>query len=69
MNVSAKVGGEANRVLAMDVARDDTELFVVTENGYGKRTSIAEYPRKGRGTKGVLTAKLTSRRRAASPVP
>ncbi len=62
MNVSAKVGGEANRVLAMDVARDDTELFVVTENGYGKRTSIAEYPRKGRGTKGVLTAKLTEKK-------
>ncbi|HMJ71862.1 MAG TPA: DNA gyrase subunit A [Solirubrobacterales bacterium] len=62
MNVSAKVGREANRVLAMDVARDDTELFVVTENGYGKRTSIAEYPRKGRGTKGVLTAKLTEKK-------
>ena len=27
-----------NRVLAMDIARDDTELLVVTENGYGKRT-------------------------------
>ena len=62
MNVSAKVGGKPNRVLAMDVARDDTELFVVTENGYGKRTSIAEYPRKGRGTKGVLTAKLTEKK-------
>ena len=46
---------EPNRVLAMDVARDDTELFVVTENGYGKRTAIAEYPVKGRGTKGMLT--------------
>jgi len=62
MNVSAKVNGQPNEVLAMDVARDDTELFVVTENGYGKRTSIAEYPRKGRGTKGVLTAKLTEKK-------
>jgi DNA gyrase subunit A len=62
MNVSAKVGKEENHVLAMDVARDDAELFVVTENGYGKRTSIAEYPRKGRGTKGVLTAKLTEKK-------
>ena len=62
MNVSAKVNGEENRVLAMDVARDDTELFVVTENGYGKRTSISEYPVKGRGTKGVLTAKLTEKK-------
>jgi DNA gyrase subunit A len=58
MNVS----GEGNRVLAMDVARDDTELFVVTENGYGKRTAVSEYPVKGRGTKGVLTAKLTEKK-------
>jgi len=58
MNVS----GKGNRVLAMDIARDDTELFVVTENGYGKRTPVAEYPVKGRGTKGVLTAKLTERK-------
>jgi DNA gyrase subunit A len=62
MNVSAKVDGKENRVLAMDVARDDSELFVVTENGYGKRTSVAEYPIKGRGTKGVLTAKLTAKK-------
>jgi DNA gyrase subunit A len=62
MNVSAKVNGVANRVLAMDIARDDSELFVVTENGYGKRTSVAEYPIKGRGTKGVLTAKLTAKK-------
>jgi len=62
MNVSAKVNGVPNRVLAMDIARDDSELFVVTENGYGKRTSVSEYPVKGRGTKGVLTAKLTAKR-------
>jgi DNA gyrase subunit A len=62
MNVSAKVNGVANRVLAMDIARDDSELFVVTENGYGKRTSVSEYPIKGRGTKGVLTAKLTAKK-------
>ncbi|MGN6664454.1 MAG: DNA gyrase subunit A [Solirubrobacterales bacterium] len=58
MNVS----GKDNRVLAMDVARNDTELFVVTENGYGKRTPVSEYPVKGRGTKGVLTAKLTEKK-------
>jgi DNA gyrase subunit A len=62
MNVAGKIGREANRVLAMDVARDDAELFVVTENGYGKRTAIPEYPVKGRGTKGVLTVKLTSKK-------
>jgi DNA gyrase subunit A len=62
MNVSAKVNGVPNRVLAMDIARDDSELFVVTENGYGKRTQVSEYPVKGRGTKGVLTAKLTAKK-------
>jgi DNA gyrase subunit A len=48
-----------NAVLAMDVARDDQELLVVTENGYGKRTPISEYPAKGRGTMGVKTITLT----------
>jgi DNA gyrase subunit A len=62
MNVAGKVGREQNRVLAMDVARDDTALFVVTENGYGKRTAIPEYPIKGRGTKGVLTIRMTEKK-------
>ena len=62
MNVTGKIGTEQNRVLAMDVARDDAQLFVVTENGYGKRTAIAEYPVKGRGTKGVLTIKMTAKK-------
>ena len=62
MNVSGKVGKERNRLLAMDVARDDAEVFVVTQNGFGKRTAIADYPVKGRGTKGVLTIKLTERK-------
>ena len=51
-----------NRVLAMDMARHDAELLVVTENGYGKRTEVSEYPVKGRGTKGVLTIKLTTKK-------
>jgi DNA gyrase subunit A len=55
MNVSQK----GNSVLSMDVARDDQELLVVTENGYGKRTPIPDYPVKGRGTMGVKTIQLT----------
>jgi DNA gyrase subunit A len=62
MNVSQK----GNRVLAMDIARDDTDLFVVTENGYGKRTPMSEYPVKGRGTMGVLTIKMTTKKGALS---
>jgi len=61
MNVSAK----GNEVLSLDVVDHQDrqgELLVVTENGYGKRTAIAEYPIKGRGGKGVLTAKLTAKK-------
>jgi DNA gyrase subunit A len=60
MNVSQK----GNAVLAMDVARDDQELLVVTENGYGKRTPISDYPVKGRGTMGVKTIQLTENKGA-----
>ena len=60
MNVSQK----GNAVLAMDVARDDQELLVVTENGYGKRTPISDYPVKGRGTMGVKTITLTENKGA-----
>jgi len=60
MNVSQK----GNRVLAMDVASDDQELLVVTENGYGKRTALSDYPRKGRGTMGVKTITLTENKGA-----
>ena len=54
--------GSRTACWTMDIARDDAELFVVTENGYGKRTPVAEYPVKGRGTKGVLTIKLTTKK-------
>ena len=51
-----------NRVLAMDVVRPDTELLVVTDAGYGKRTAMEEYPVKGRGTMGVKTISLTEKK-------
>ena len=43
----------------MDVARDGQDLLVVTENGYGKRTSIDEYRKTSRGAKGVKTIQQT----------
>jgi DNA gyrase subunit A len=49
-------------VIAMDVARDDMDLLVVTDNGYGKRTQIAQYRKTNRGAKGVKTIKLTERK-------
>jgi DNA gyrase subunit A len=46
-------------VIAMDVARDDQFLLVVTENGYGKRTLVGEYRKTIRGAKGVKTIQQT----------
>ena len=57
-------GGQLNSVIAMDVARDDMDLLVVTENGYGKRTQIAQYRKTNRGAKGVKTIGLTEQKGA-----
>ena len=54
--------GTDNCVLAMDIARPEDELLVVTENGFGKRTSVSEYALKGRGVMGVQTIRLTEAR-------
>jgi len=54
--------GKDGRVIAMDVARDDMDLLVVTENGYGKRTQISQYRKTNRGAKGVKTIKLTEKK-------
>ncbi len=51
--------GKDGEVIALDVARDDMDLLVVTENGYGKRTLIGEYRKTNRGAKGVKTIALT----------
>jgi DNA gyrase subunit A len=45
----------------MALAGQGEELVTITENGSGKRTSIKEYPRKGRGGLGVVTHRLTSK--------
>ncbi len=61
MNVSDK----GNRVLSLDVVdHSDTkgDLLVVTENGYGKRTPLVDYPVKGRGAKGMLTVRMTAKK-------
>jgi len=46
---------EKDRVAAMDVVRPKADLLVVTENGYGKRTDLKEYPVQSRYGKGVVT--------------
>ena len=54
--------GEGQSVIAMLVAEDETQsVLTATENGFGKRTSIVEYTRHGRGTKGMIAIQQTER--------
>ncbi|MGC9184705.1 MAG: DNA gyrase C-terminal beta-propeller domain-containing protein, partial [Thiomonas sp.] len=49
-------------VIALLVAEDETQsVLTATENGYGKRTSITEYTRHGRGTKGMIAIQTSER--------
>lgn len=50
------------RVLGMEIARPGTELLVITELGYGKRTPIEEYPSHHRGGQGVYTISMTAKK-------
>ncbi len=50
-----------DRIVGMEVLNYGQTLFAVTENGFGKRTSIDEYPVQKRGGKGVITIKTSER--------
>ena len=53
---------ETQSVIAMLVAEDEQQsVLTATENGFGKRTSIGEYTRHGRGTKGMIAIQQTER--------
>jgi len=53
---------DGQSVIAMLVAEDELQsVLTATENGYGKRTSITEYTRHGRGTKGMIAIQQTER--------
>lgn len=52
------------RVLGMEIAPDGSELFVVTERGYGKRTPVSEYPEHHRGGSGVKTIQIAEKKGA-----
>jgi DNA gyrase subunit A len=62
-----KLKAASDYVVGMDIINPtlaDTgqlELFTITENGLGKRTSLAEYKQQGRGGSGVRTAKVTDK--------
>lgn len=51
-----------DRVIGMEVVKDESaRILTITENGYGKRTPIDQYPTQGRGGVGVITIKTTDR--------
>ena len=52
---------QGDHIVGMEVLSHGQTLFTVTENGYGKRTSIDEYPVQKRGGKGVISIKTTER--------
>ena len=53
---------DGQSVIAMLVAQDEQQsVLTATENGYGKRTSITEYTRHGRGTKGMIAIQQSER--------
>ncbi|MCL2654602.1 MAG: DNA gyrase subunit A, partial [Coriobacteriia bacterium] len=53
---------EGEAVLGMEIAPKGSELFVVTERGYGKRTPIDDYPKHHRGGQGVKTIVVTPKK-------
>ena len=53
---------DGQRVISMLVAdSEEWSVLTATENGYGKRTPIAEYTRHGRGTKGMIAIQTSER--------
>jgi len=57
-----KLKNSADRVVSVDVARDDTAILIVTEAGFGKRTQLDRFNRQHRGGQGVRGIKLTGKK-------
>ena len=57
-----KLENDKDRVIGMVcVTREDSDLLVVSKNGFGKRSSIEDYRITKRGGKGVMTLKITDK--------
>ncbi|GIU54236.1 MULTISPECIES: DNA gyrase subunit A [Shewanella] len=52
---------DGQKVVSMIIPKEEGSILTVTENGYGKRTDLSEYPAKSRGTKGVVSIKVSER--------
>jgi DNA gyrase subunit A len=52
---------DTEKVIGMTIIDDGVEILSVTEKGYGKSSSAAEYRKQSRGGKGIIAQKLTSK--------
>ena len=52
---------EGQKVIALNVVREEGQLLTATENGFGKRTALTEYRTSGRGGSGVISIQVTER--------
>ncbi|MAT91506.1 MAG: DNA gyrase subunit A [Halioglobus sp.] len=53
--------GAGHRMIALIIPREGGEVLTVSENGFGKRTDVADFPTKGRGTMGVIAMQTSDR--------
>ena len=49
------------QVISMIIPQENGRVLTVSENGYGKRTDVEEYPCKGRGNRGVIAMTMSER--------
>ena len=52
---------EGEQVMSLIVVEGEGDILTASERGYGKRTPVADYPKKGRGTQGVIALQTTER--------
>ncbi len=52
---------DGQRVVSLIIPQSDGEVLTATENGFGKRTPLVDYPTKSRATKGVVSIKVSER--------
>ena len=53
--------GDGHEMISLIIPREGGRVLTVSENGYGKRTEMSEFPTKGRGTKGVIAMQTSER--------
>lgn len=60
-NTEASLDLNIDKVVSLVVPKGEGEILTATQNGYGKRTQLSEYPTKSRNTKGVISIKVSER--------